>query len=135
VLTTTAGDRQISGFSKAKTRLDMEIDLLRKEEGAARPFPRMLPWVYHDLRRTMRTYLSGLAVQDIVRELVIAHRKPGLHKVYDQHAYRNEKRDALNQWVSKLQAIIGSASNEHLPADNAPVAAGLIGEFDSQGRN
>jgi hypothetical protein len=72
VFTTTVGERQISGFLKAETRLNTAIDLLRKEDGAARQFGRMLPWVYHDLRRTMRMYLSGLPVQDFVRELVIA---------------------------------------------------------------
>ena len=44
----------------------------------------------------MRTNLSGLPVPDLVAELVIAHAKPGLHKVYDQHAYRDEKRRALD---------------------------------------
>jgi hypothetical protein len=45
----------------------------------------MSSWVIHDLRRTGRTHLSALPIPDIVRELVIAHAKPGLHKVYDQH--------------------------------------------------
>jgi len=33
--------------------------------------------------------------QDLVRELVIAHAKPGCIKVYDQHAYQEEKRKCL----------------------------------------
>ena len=54
------------------------------------------PWIIHDIRRTMRTGLSALPVPDLVRELVIAHTKPGLHKVYDQHAYLDEKRARSN---------------------------------------
>jgi hypothetical protein len=54
----------------------------------------------------MRTHLSALPVQDIVRELVIAHTKPGLHKVYDQHAYLDEKRRALELWAARLRAIV-----------------------------
>jgi hypothetical protein len=45
-------------------------------------------------------------VQDIVRELVIAHTKPGLHKVYDQFAYLKEKREALDLWAARLRDIV-----------------------------
>jgi integrase len=86
-------DRPISGFSAMKARLDElmgEID----------------PWTLHDIRRTMRTHLSSLPIPELVRELVIAHTKPGLHKVYDQHAYLDEKRDALEQWAKRLRGII-----------------------------
>ena len=106
VLTTTDGGRPISGFSKAKTRLDETIAEFREEDAGGKPVTPMAGWRFHDLRRTMRTHLSGLPVQDLVRELVIAHCKPGLHKVYDQHAYRDEKRLALKLWADKLRAII-----------------------------
>jgi len=45
-------------------------------------------------------------VQDLVRELVIAHAKPGLHRVYDQHAYRDEKRHCLELWERRLSSIV-----------------------------
>ncbi len=64
------------------------------------------PWKFHDLRRTMRTHLSALPVQDLVRELVIAHTKPGLHKVYDQFAYLDEKRECLDLWEKRLVGIL-----------------------------
>jgi len=63
-------------------------------------------WVIHDLRRTMRTHLSALPVQDLVRELVIGHSKPGVHKVYDQHAYQDENRRCLKLWGARLMSII-----------------------------
>jgi hypothetical protein len=47
-----------------------------------------------------------LPVQDLVRELVIAHAKPGLHKVYDQHAYQEEKRECLYLWERRLTKIL-----------------------------
>ena len=68
------------------------------------------PWVIHDVRRTMRTGLSALPVPDLVRELVIAHTKPGLHKVYDQHAYLDEKRRALDLWTARLRDILKPAT-------------------------
>src|SRR5205085_7849366 len=92
VFTTTAGAKPINGFSKAKVRIDRLSGVTH--------------WKIHDLRRTMRTHLSALPVQDLVRELVIAHAKPGLHKVYDQHAYQVEKRRCLELWEARLLAII-----------------------------
>jgi integrase len=107
VFSTTAGRAPISGFSQAKIALDRLLGETRTraavegEQAAAMP-----GWVFHDLRRTVRTHLSGLPVPDLVAELVIAHAKPGLHKVYDQHAYREEKRRALDLWASKLLSIV-----------------------------
>lgn len=59
----------------------------------------------------MRTHLSALPVQDLVRELVIAHAKPGLHKVYDQHAYQDEKRQCLKLWERRLLTIVEPLAN------------------------
>jgi integrase len=92
IFTKTAGATSIAGFAKAKMRID-------KLSGVSN-------WVVHDLRRTMRTHLSALPVQDLVRELVIAHPKPGLHKVYDLHAYQEEKRHCLELWEKRLMTII-----------------------------
>ena len=92
VFTTTGGAKPVNGFSKAKAR----IDKLSEVAG----------WVIHDLRRTVRTHFSALPVEDLVRELVIAHAKPGLHKVYDLHAYRDEKRRCLELWEKRLRSII-----------------------------
>jgi integrase len=92
VFTTTGGTKPVNGFSKAKARMD-------KLSGLS-------GWVIHDLRRTMRTHLSALPVEDLVRELVIAHAKPGLHKVYDLHAYQKEKRHCLELWEKRLLAIV-----------------------------
>jgi integrase len=92
IFTTTGGAKPVNGFSKAKARMDS----LTGVSG----------WVIHDLRRTMRTHLSALPVQDLVRELVIAHAKPGLHKVYDQHAYQDEKRYCLELWEQRLMSIV-----------------------------
>lgn len=106
VFSTMRGKRPISGFSKAKTRLDGAISEQRKEAEAEE-----LPaWRFHDLRRTMRTNLSALPIPNLVAELVIAHSKPGLHKVYDLHAYRDEKRRALELWEAKLSAIVNPPS-------------------------
>jgi integrase len=114
VFSTTFGVKAVNGFAKTKVRLDKA--LLAELRGAAdddkRQKIKLEPFVLHDLRRTMRTGLSALPVPDLVRELVIAHTKPGLHKVYDQYAYLDEKRRALDLWAVRLRSIITS------PPDN-----------------
>lgn len=103
VFSTTSGEKPVNGFSKVKARLDKAIAASRKEAGKKEPMP---AWKIHDLRRTMRTHLSALPVEDLVRELVIAHAKTGLHKVYDQHQYRDEKQRCLELWESRLKGIL-----------------------------
>ena len=102
LFSTTGGKVPVSGFSKAKARLDklMRMDL----EAKGLPFE---DFVIHDIRRTCRTKFSALPVEDIVRELLLAHARPGLHKVYDLHAYEKEKAHALNLWHEKLKHIVG----------------------------
>lgn len=106
VFTTTGGLRPVSGFSKFKARIDTTID-----GGIA-------PWRFHDLRRTVRTRLSAFPIEDMVRELVIAHSRSGLHKVYDQHRYQAEKRKALDLWSDALRTIL-----EPAPANVVPFSA------------
>jgi integrase len=98
VFSTMFGAKPVNGFSKAKAKLDKAM--AAELGGMSEPF------VIHDIRRSVRTGLSSLPVPDIVRELVIAHTKPGLHKVYDQFAYVDEKRKALELWAGRLRDII-----------------------------
>lgn len=83
----------VNGFSKAKSRLD-------KAMGDPAPF------VTHDIRRTVRTRLSSLRVPYEVAEMVIGHGKKGLARVYDQHHYLPEMRDALERWETSLGALV-----------------------------
>lgn len=95
---TTTGKTPVSGFSKAKARLD---DLMREE------LPDFIDWRLHDLRRSVRTGLSALGVQDRIAEMTIGHTVQGLHKVYDLHRFLSERRDALERWEIHLRGIVG----------------------------
>ena len=114
LFSTTGGKTSISGFSKAKLRIDahmaMEMQKIVNTD-ASQEVPR---WVIHDVRRTVRTHLSALPVQDNIRELVIAHAKPGLHKVYDQHSYREEKGECLDLWEQRLHRILSKEKRNGL---------------------
>jgi integrase len=91
-LSASGGKRPLAGFGRTKRRLD-EISQVRD-------------WVLHDLRRTMRTGLSALPIEDRVREAMIAHAAPGLHQVYDQHRYVAEKRRGFELWEARLAQIL-----------------------------
>ena len=110
VFSTVFGVKPVNGFSKAKVRIDRRMlqswRAIARGRGEDHRQAQIDPWVIHDIRRTMRTGLSTLPVPNLVCELVIAHTKPGLHKVYDQHAYLDEKRRALELWAARLRDIV-----------------------------
>jgi integrase len=107
VFSATGGVKPVNGFSKTKERLD-------KVSGVS-------GWVLHDLRRTMRTHLSALPIEDRVREHMIAHAQPGLHQVYDRHRYGGEKRRGFELWEQRLRGIVepGTAEVADLTAARA----------------
>jgi len=100
VFSTTGGRRPIANFSGIKEKFDALM-------------PGVESWRFHDLRRSMRTGLSALRIPDTVSELCIAHTQKGLHKVYDRHAYIDEKRHAFEAWENHVLAICepGTPSN------------------------
>lgn len=106
----TFGEKPVNGFSTAKKRLDRRMlrtwRALARMRGEDRSDAQIPPFVIHDVRRSMRTGLSALPVTDMVRELVIAHAKPGMHRVYDLFAYLDEKRRALELWNARLRGIV-----------------------------
>jgi integrase len=117
VFSSTGGKKPVNGFSKAKQSFDkLVLAKLCKDDAKAK-----LPaWVLHDLRRTCRTGLSAIpSISDHVRELVIGHTKSGLHKVYDQHSFLDEKRIALEAWAQRLNSIVTP------PPENVEVVTSL----------
>jgi integrase len=97
----TAGGQPISGFSDFKERLDARI----AATAAGTP-----NWRLHDLRRTMRTHLSALRIEQHVREMMIGHKQIGITGTYDLHAYEAEQRDGFEQWSARLSSIVESSS-------------------------
>src|SRR5262249_4497072 len=91
------GVHPVRGLSKPKYRLDAHMHAAL---GA------LEDWRVHDIRRSVRSQLSALPVEQHVRELTIGHAQPGLHKVYDQYACLDEKRAALELWAARLRSIV-----------------------------
>jgi len=65
----------------------------------------------HDLRRTVRTRLAELGVDDAIAEKVLGHQLQGVLKVYNRHGYDAEKRAALAAWETRLRRILGLEVN------------------------
>jgi integrase len=108
---TTSGQNPVSGFDYWKKALDRTMAKLA-EEGAS-PIP---GWVLHDLRRTVATNLQRLGVRLEVTEAVLNHiagSRAGIVGIYQRHDYAAEKRQALDAWARRLEAIVSgeTASN------------------------
>ncbi|MCK9549764.1 site-specific integrase [Aquamicrobium sp.] len=110
---TTTGKTPVSGFSKAKKKLD-ELMLKklrdRAEQRGEDPEEIMLaPWRLHDLRRTGATNLQALGVPVEVTEAILNHisgTTSGIAGVYNLYKYEDEKRRALLTWSEQLTRLV-----------------------------
>jgi integrase len=59
----------------------------------------------HDFRRTLQTNLSKMKVDTIVTEKLLNHELSGMLRVYNQHDYMDERREALELWANKIKEL------------------------------
>ena len=109
---TTRGDRPISGYSKAKARLDKAVAAARQTEDG---LPALDPWTIHDLRRTVGTGLGKLGTSRFIIGRVLNHADRTVTGIYDRHEYLEEKRRALDAWGTYLGNLIGPPSGNVVP--------------------
>jgi integrase len=119
----TTGSTAVSGFSRAKSAIDATIMQSLQKEAITRgddPEEIKAPdWVLHDLRRTVATNLQKLGVRLEVTEAVLNHvsgSRAGIVGVYQRHEYTAEKRQALDAWARRLDAIVKGAANSNVVA-------------------
>jgi integrase len=94
---TTTGVSPISGFGRAKDRLDFLMGVRE--------------WRLHDLRRTVASGMARLGVAPHVIEKVLNHVSgeiSGVAAVYNRHGYDAEKREALQKWALYLKQLASS---------------------------
>jgi integrase len=108
---TTRRDRPISGYSKAKARLDRIITEVRSEAG----LPDLEPWTIHDLRRTVGTGLGRLGVSRFIIARVLNHADRTVTGIYDRYEYLDEKRHALEAWGQYLKNLIAPPGANVVP--------------------
>jgi integrase len=97
----TTGHTQVSGFSRAKERLDIRMQAILGDKFS--------PWRTHDLRRTAASGMAALGFQPHVIERVINHlsgAQGGLVGVYQRHEYREERKQAILAWGDDVLRLV-----------------------------
>lgn len=117
LLFSTTGSTAVSGFGRAKDRLDAAILRNRRralEEAGSNPNEAqpMPGWTYHDIRRTVTTGLARIGIAPHVADRILNHVAGsirGVAAVYNRHGYIEERRAALDAWASQLHQIVTGA--------------------------
>ena len=127
---TTTGTRPVSGFSKARGRIDAAMvkarrrslglpeddRAYRKAIGIAtdKPLPvEIEPWTLHDLRRTAATGMARLNIPPHVVDKVLNHVSGtirGVAAVYNRFEYLDERRAALEAWGRYVENLVRPAA-------------------------
>ncbi len=102
---TTNSRTPVSGFSRAKERLDTTAEQLRADAAAraGRPAPApMPPWRVHDFRRTAVTWMAGAGIAPHVADRLLNHVQgtiSGVAAVYQRGQFLTERKAALEAWA------------------------------------
>jgi integrase len=110
-LFSTTGKTPVSGWSRAKTRIDKLIRKRRRRRGVLADMP---PWRFHDLRRTFATAACDVlqidpAVADRCLNHVGASTTSTVSRIYGRNEMFQQRRDALVGWAELLTAAIGKS--------------------------
>lgn len=115
---TTTGETPVSGFSRAKAKLDERmLAVLQKEaaKGGGDPEKVVLqPWRLHDLRRTVASGMARLGINLPVIERVLNHVSGsfgGIVGVYQRHEFQDEKQAALEAWGRFVMSLAEPSEN------------------------
>lgn len=123
IFSTTGGKKPTEIGGKIKRKIDLRMLAALRLEARNRGFDPdeidLENFVNHDLRRTLRTHLSALRVDDHIAEMIIGHGRKGLQRVYDQHRYSDEMREAMTAWATRLRGIISPSPINVVPLKGA----------------
>ncbi|MBK1669954.1 hypothetical protein CKO28_18120 [Rhodovibrio sodomensis] len=88
------------------------MDRLQQESGVT-------GFTLHDFRRTLRSGLAQLHVDDRTAEMTIGHAVPKIARTYDVYERINERRQALDAWASYIGFCVGPINRRRV-ADRVP---------------
>jgi integrase len=95
LFSTSSGATPVNGFAKCKERLDQLTGAFDE------------PWVFHDIRRTVRTNLGAIDELDKeIRERMVAHAQGAMSDTYDKYDYALQKRRGFELWAARLHTIL-----------------------------
>lgn len=117
VFSTTNGQRPIDSFGKLRLPKSGGPAVNESDKAKGR-FERLMlevletlgiadiePWVWHDVRRTVRTHLEPITKRTEVAEAAIGHGQRGIVRVYNLFKYRAEIRRGFNAWSELLRKV------------------------------
>ncbi|MEO6152946.1 MAG: tyrosine-type recombinase/integrase [Croceibacterium sp.] len=112
---TTNGETPVSGFSRAKARLDKAMKAVEADDardGEREPLA-IEQFVIHDTRRTFARGCQRAGTPPEVVERLLGHRtetESGVKGVYQVYAYEPERRAALDKWADTLAATVAGSA-------------------------
>jgi hypothetical protein len=108
VVFSAAGAAPVSGFSRAKGRLDGLMAVLLREE-SGNPEAAISGWRLHDLRRTAATGMARLKFAPHVVDKVLNHVAGairGVAAVYNRFEYLDDRKVALEAWGRYVENLV-----------------------------
>jgi integrase len=106
------GDTPVSGFTKAKRRLDAAIFAARKkaDEASGRDAVPMPHWTIHDLRTTFSTQACDelgieIAVADRILNHVATATTSKIMRIYNKSELFEPRKQALAKWAGLIERI------------------------------
>ncbi|MBL6945588.1 MAG: tyrosine-type recombinase/integrase [Rhodospirillales bacterium] len=125
----TTGKTPISGFSRAKVRLDTATQKLLDETAVERgDKPKPMPgWRLHDFRRTMVSTMADMGIDPTVADRCLNHKAAAtmstVQRVYQQSDLFEQRKHATNAWATKVLEWAGVETADNvLPYDRSTTA-------------
>ena len=110
---TTTGDSPVSGFSRAKSRLDKAMLAIMQNDardGDGDPdVVKLSPFVIHDTRRTIARGCQRFGTSPEVTERMLGHVSEverGLKGTYQVYKHEPERIAATNRWAKELNKVV-----------------------------
>lgn len=110
---TTTGKTAVSGYSRAKKRLDaLMLAAMQKSATKSGDDPKhveLAKWRTHDLRRTLATGMQRLGIRFEVTEALLNHvsgARAGVGGIYQRHHWGPEKKAAWEAWSAHVAVLL-----------------------------
>ena len=112
---TTNGESAVSGFSRARSRLNAAMGKIAKADvgDVGRTADKIPPFVVHDLRRTFARGCQRLGYPPEVVERLLGHitdTESGLKGVYQTYGFEPQRVQATDKWAERLARIVQRGS-------------------------
>ncbi len=124
----TTGRAPVSGYARAKERLDKAMSAIARSDAAkaasergedpaevkVEPVP---PWTFHDLRRTLASGMAALGIDLPVIERCLNHVSGsfgGVAGIYQRHSFTTEMRTAFATWGTHVEALAAGAATSNV---------------------